>query len=387
MENLESFVQKFGGLTEEYVFYNGTVTLRYDVKKHLYLLVTPEGTLEPQDGVTTICHILDKSPVLLPWACKVMANKFLINSEKFYQNGWYTFSQNDLEETIRQAKSAHKEKLEDAGEVGHQAHAWVETHIKSCIASKDDDTAYPIEFPKEDDRVTSCCIAAITWMANHHVRWISTEKKVYSRSAKYAGTMDGLALVDSCDNPKCCKRQFKDHLSLIDWKTSNQLYVEYVLQTAAYRKAYEEETGETVDDIWIIRLGKTDAEFEEWHVDDDLAELGWDAFLKALWLSRSMAALNTLVDDQENERKAVRKAEKQVEKEANLAIKCKNASRYKGVRRPTCNDGTPCQTCREKYEQVRADRESFGTISPEVKAMGKELGKNVLQSLKDLLDK
>ena len=51
--SLESLIQKFGGVTEEYTFYNGQVTLRYDPKDHVYLLATPDG-LEVQDGVTHI---------------------------------------------------------------------------------------------------------------------------------------------------------------------------------------------------------------------------------------------------------------------------------------------------------------------------------------------
>ncbi len=355
--DLDQFITKFGGVTEEYKFYDGSVTLRYDVKKHVYLLVTPDGTLEPQDGCTTICHIIDKSNVLLPWACKMMANKLhSFVDPVFREFDAATFEKQDLDEWIQKSKSAHKDKLEDAGEVGHKAHAWIEKWIKNDLASTDFSMTI-LEKDALEVRAQNCSNAALAWMQAHNIRWRFTERKVYSREFKYAGTMDGLALVDSCNDPKCCKQQFKDHLAVIDWKSSNYLYVEYVLQTAAYRQAYQEETGEQIEDIFIVRLGKEDGEFEAWHIDSSLAEHGWDAFLKALGLSRAMVVLNQSVDDAKDERKAIRKAEKQAEKKAQLTVKCSYADKYKGVRAPQCNNGNPCDFCKNKYQEVQLGKE------------------------------
>src|SRR5271154_2239587 len=73
-------INKFGGWTESYWFYvdsDNPIELRYDPKDHVYLLVTEDGQLEKQAGVTTICHIIDKSEALVPWGCKMMAQKLL----------------------------------------------------------------------------------------------------------------------------------------------------------------------------------------------------------------------------------------------------------------------------------------------------------------------
>jgi hypothetical protein len=357
---VDAFITKFGGLTEEYKFYNDTVTLRYDPKDHVYLLVTPEG-LERQDGVTTICHIVDKSNVLIPWAVKMMAQKLLATVQDFAtgmnvkQEGlpdYYSFHEPKFSDWINQAKSAHKDKLEDAGEVGHIAHAWIESYIKAVLV-KDQNKIEEIlaNFPP-DPRACSACIAALDWMQQHNVRWLGTERKVYSRHYKYAGTMDGLCLVDSCNNPKCCRQPFRDRRTVADWKTSNYLYVEFILQTAAYKQAYEEETNDRIDDIWIIRLGKEDAEFDPWYVDEELAIRGWDAFLKALWLSRSMVLVEEGIQETKDYRKALQKAERQAAKEAALKIKCKGADKYKGIRVPRCNNNNPCQHCLNKYKEV-----------------------------------
>jgi len=400
MSEIDSFITKFSGLSEEYTFYGGEVTLRYDPKDHVYLLVTPTG-LERQDGVTTICHIVDKSNVLIPWACKMMEQKFLHLSEPFYERldagegnvaEYYSYSVDKLLDVLKQAKSAHRDKLEDAGEVGHKAHAWIEEQIKSLIAHKDDDTIYPVIFPKEDERVTHCSIAAVSWMTNHNVRWISTERKIYSRTHKYAGTMDGLCLADSCSDPKCCKQPFKDRLTLADWKTSNYLYVEYILQTAAYKQAYEEETGEHIEDIWVIRLGKTDAEFDAWHVDAETAELGWQAFQAALSLSRAMVLVEDAVGQMKDYRKGLLKAEKAAQRAENLKVKCKGADRYKGVRPPKCNDGNPCETCLKTYNDAQAAKtqrfKDLAAVDDKIAlGTGKIPSQEAVSELQKLLDK
>ena len=140
MDNLESFIQKFGGLTEEYVFYNGEVTLRYDPKDHVYLLVTPDGTLEKVLGVTSVSHIIDKSMILIPWACKMMQQKLVpaIVAAATSVEGT-TAIQIDypvLETIIADSKRAHKEKLNEAGDIGSIAHAWIEQYI-NCKLNDD----------------------------------------------------------------------------------------------------------------------------------------------------------------------------------------------------------------------------------------------------------
>lgn len=381
-ESIDDFITKFGGLTEEYKFYNGEVTLRYDPKEHVYLLVTPNGLVR-QDGVTTICHILDKSNVLLPWACKMMAQKLLATIPSI--DGSVVLSYDSFIERVNSAKSAHKDKLEDAGHVGHVAHAWIEQYIKAVLAKNESRIEELLAKLPDEERAKSSCIAALDWMFNHNVRWLGTECKIYSRNHCYAGTMDGRCLADSCDNPECCPVPFKDSLTIADWKTSNYLYIEYVLQTAAYKHAYEEETGEDIQDIWVIRLGKDDAEFEAWHIESELQELGWFAFFAALTLSRAMEKVKQAIEEIKDARKIKKRAELQAEKAEALKLKCKNADKYKGVRRPTCNNGNPCKACLDKYEERLKHSESVG-IPRDVVEAGNELADNMVKSLQNLLD-
>ena len=349
--DVNSFINRFSGLTEKYLFYNDTVELRYDVKNHKYLLVTANG-LEEQDGVTNVCHCLDKSKVLLPWACKMMAQKLKGLMNFNLAGDRYSISEAEFDQFTKEAKTAHKDKLEDAGAVGHIAHAWIEEYVNRCIAGT---SCLDLEFPSEE-RADKACQAALYWMFKHNIRWLQTERKVYSRKHKYAGTMDGLCIANSCDDPKCCRTQFTDRLTVADWKTSNQIYIEFILQTAAYRQAYQEEFGVSIDGIFVVRLGKEDAKFEAWSLDAEIAEIGWECFVKALDLVRAMMVLETAVEEMKDYRTGIKKAEKAAQKIEDLKIACKGSLTYKGIRRPKCNDGNPCQTCLAKYKEVQDEK-------------------------------
>lgn len=355
--SLEKFLQKYGNVTEEYKFYNGEHTLRYDPVKHIYYLVTPAG-LEPLEGVSTVAHIIDKSDILVPWGCKMMGQKLTQLSATYYATDdypHYVIPANKYMDIIKEAKSAHKDKLEDAGEVGKTAHAWIESYIKQQLGTY---TKGDLEerLGLMDERSHSCCNAALDWMKKHNVRWRNTERKVYSHLWGYAGTMDGLCLTDSCSDPKCCPIPFKDKLTLADWKTSNYLYIEFVIQVAAYKEAYEEETKEHVEDVWVIRLGKEDAEFEPWHLNAPMITFGTIAFQYALQLSRAVDSLEKEIAFVKDQVKAKeREAAHEARQEA-LKLRCAGADRYKGIRQPRCNGGNPCKACLLKYSEVQAKK-------------------------------
>jgi hypothetical protein len=400
--NLDAFITQFGGWTEEYKFYNDEITLRYDPKEHVYFLVN-NGELEILAGVTNTCGIIDKSEALVPWGCKMMRQKLLATAPAMTlptgerivrQMAWEEF-----EKLTEEAKSAHKERLEDAGQVGHAAHDWVERYIKAILAEDEPRRLdLLVNFPA-DERAKNACVAALDWMNQHNVRWRFTERKIYSRTYKYAGTLDGLALVDSCSNHNCCPHQFQDRLSLIDWKTSNQLNLGYLLQTACYEFAYEEETGEDVADRWVIRLGKEDGEFETWHTEPDLFNLHFQGFLTCLKLTQLVDTIKGIIraraqavregikaekkaireaeERAEKERKAQAKAEKQKARAEALRLKCTKADKYKGTRKPGCKtgvDGGPCVSCAFKYTKAQENKPEKKPTKKR-KAKGKTKGK------------
>lgn len=410
---IESFIDKFGGWTESYFFYNGDVELRYDPKDHVYLLVTPEG-LEKQDGVTTVVHIIDKSDALVPWGCKMMYQKLLRTmpfcdmippDSDVAKRYTMPMTFEEFDKIAHEAKNAHTEKLEEAGEIGHVAHAWIESYIKLSISKKETPDGFPTAWhevcealqahlaklddsEKINEKSASCCRAALDWMQKHNVRWHSTERKIYSRKYKYAGTMDGLCTCDSCDDPKCCPVPFKDHLTVADWKTSNYLYLEYLYQTAAYMQAYNEEEAYNnrtqgkftprATDRWVIRLGKEDGEFEPWHCNASTTENDIQGFIDCLDLVRRVRNTQARISERkadlraalkverdaaravkealEKAERAEAKAKRQQERLEALQLACGASKKYKGSRKPSCKagkDGGPCVACAFKYAKAQ----------------------------------
>jgi hypothetical protein len=78
-------------------------------------------------------------------------------------------------------------------------------------------------------------------------------------------------------------------LAVADWKTSTGIHAEYLLQTAAYVGALEEELGLEITCRYIIRLDKETGEFEARRYDK--GEKDFEAFLAARTLYERLREL------------------------------------------------------------------------------------------------
>jgi hypothetical protein len=263
-------------------FFRDTVQLEFDEKSHTYYREADDHALVKVPGVTTVCNILDHSIYLMPWAVKVAAQKLLATVP--VKDNRVSISWKEFEQLVTDSKKAHREHFDAARDVGQLAHNWIDTAIVEAINT--DGVIHEMPMPMfDDERAYNCGMNAFNWIQEHNVRWLASERKVYSRKFEYAGTMDGLATVDSCVDAECCKTWFVDALSLIDWKSSNHLRAEYLYQTAAYQQAYEEETGQAIEARWILRLGKEEGEFQSWYTTDFALHI--NAFLSCLSLYRN----------------------------------------------------------------------------------------------------
>jgi hypothetical protein len=347
--SMEGFVQNFGNVTEEYEFQfknddgtTETVKLRFDKTEHVYYRITVvDGVADwvKVPGVTSVLGIKDKSQALMPWVANETVDHvkaaFLelseydvecLQSDPMQMQEW-------LFSTLDAAKKAYKDKSKQATDVGHATHDWIEKYIKAQIAGNQ-----PLQLALNGDRMTmderaiSCSEAALGWMRAHSVRWVMAEEKVYSRKYDVAGTLDGVCYVSSCDDPDCCPTPFKDSLSLIDWKSSNALQVEYRWQMTPYKSALKEWKGLDIERRWVIQLGKHDGAFNTWHIDDvanDGADYKMDlkCFESCLELvNNSEHCVNTLRD----RRRALKAAKKAAKDAAEAAEKARKAEIREG---------------------------------------------------------
>ena len=188
-------------------------------------------------GVTTVLGVIAK-PALIPWAVK-MAIDYIKDNCKQDELMRYLVHLADLDT----AKSAHRKKKEDAGAKGTDAHETIEELVKYVITNRGGFfSAYE---ESDNDQVKNF----IKWARDNSVKFLASEKQLYSESAWVAGTTDMVF-------------EMKGKKYVGDVKTSSAIYPEHFYQMAAYRMMLEE-MGETgFDGSVVIRIGK-DGKFNE----------------------------------------------------------------------------------------------------------------------------
>jgi uncharacterized protein YheU (UPF0270 family) len=251
---------------EVFKLYNGEITLLYDDDAHKYFIDGPDGRFQVPN-VTTVLDTLDKSNPLIAWAvrCTITSLEESLHLDSRADGSIFEFLKEELVEKLETARKAHRVRKDDAANIGKQAHKWLEKYGLLIIKGRTDEQAREelLAQAPNDARALSCISAALAWYKEHHVVFIECERKVYSREDNSCGTTDVIAMVDG-------KR------SLLDYKSSNGLYDTNRFQLAFYQSAYQEETGQNIEQRILLRLGKDEGEFEA-HVladhDEYLADL------------------------------------------------------------------------------------------------------------------
>ena len=211
---------------QESKLYGGKVNIKFFPDSHQYWVDGKRKT-----GVTTLIGILDKSTALMSWkGTRTVA--FLLEQLK---KGAIT------KELICVASNIDQIEKEEAARLGTAIHDWCENYIKAKLKIK----GYSVpDFPEEKS-VQVGVNAFLDWEKEHKVKFISSERVVYSRKYDYIGKMDIEAMVDG-------------DLCLVDLKSSNGLYNTVRMQTVAYLRADEEERKVKYKGRWAVRLAKYD---------------------------------------------------------------------------------------------------------------------------------
>lgn len=206
----------------KYLLYDGTVELLFDEATHSYSVDATRV-----DGVTGVLSVISK-PALIYWA----VGECLKHVEANLPLG-IALDEITKSNLLKEARYAHKRTSDQAAEIGSFVHQWAE----DWIAGRNPEM--PVN-PKIKSSVTQF----IKWTSNNDIKFIHSEKLVYSKKHKYAGTFDFI-----------CEIGGKRYIG--DFKSSSAIYEEYWLQVAAYQQAYLEEfPEEKIDGAIIVRLGK-----------------------------------------------------------------------------------------------------------------------------------
>ena len=239
------------------------------MKKHVYLFDGKQMT-----GVTTVLGVIAK-PALIQWAAD-MACEYVAN--KFKEIQFPVATDDEIRVWLEEARTAHTKKKEDAGTKGTDVHALVEEYIKTCI-EKD---GLPIVEAKTGE--DPMFYKFRKWAIDNGVRFLASEKKVYSESWFVAGTFDFSFEKDG--------KRF-----IGDLKTMGRIWDKVPhAQAAAYRKMSVEMGEKDYDGTCIVNISKPSEKYlseltESWSYD---FETDTKAFEAALVLYRFLQNGNKL---------------------------------------------------------------------------------------------
>jgi len=174
------------------------------------------------------------------------------------------------DEAFSEARGASKEIMQDAGRRGTAVHHLIEGRAKEHLVLQEGDLA----------SVEPMYESFLLWTKDRDFKPLANEVPVWSDKHGYKGTLDCIGIVDGM-------------VTLLDWKTSNSIRLDYRLQLAAYWYAYKESRPDPhpIRMIRIVRFGgrsdketqvKDLVEYEELIIDgDEEIAVDFNAFLAA----------------------------------------------------------------------------------------------------------
>ena len=143
-----------------------------------------------------------------------------------------------IDKIIINAKATLHKKQEGVLSIGKVVHKLAEQWLRKE------------KFKLPEDLVVLNCFKKFQrfWKKNK-LKLMESEKILYSTKG-FAGTLDIIA------------KDPKGNLWLIDIKTSVGFFINMIYQLHGYKLAYEEQTGKKINKMYIVRLPKTDDDFE-----------------------------------------------------------------------------------------------------------------------------
>ena len=147
---------------------------------------------------------------------------------------------------------------DDAANIGTIVHDRVEAFVKKV------DWIPPETISKDDlEKVESGFNAYKSWQEQSKIEVIETEMQLVSEEFHFGGTPDAVG-------------RFGYSLVLLDWKSSNAVYGDYLIQLAAYGHLLREVRDINVTAFHLCRFSKEHGDFSH-HYFQDLSE-AWEAF-------------------------------------------------------------------------------------------------------------
>jgi hypothetical protein len=219
------------------------MTTRYNKGSagRFYKIDEAVSDLNPKGELPSVTNILSAmaKPALVPWAAKAERQLMERLASEEWDHGVAAFKKR-----VKETKLACYSKLEEAADIGTAIHEAVECAIRG------------LPIPEMVPEAQSGFRAWERWRDHVELEVLLCEQTVYSLTYGYAGATDftgrGLFLNSSPEPPR-------KQLVVGDNKSAKNLYLEHLLQIAAYRQCLREMghyTDEVVDGL-VVRIPKT----------------------------------------------------------------------------------------------------------------------------------
>lgn len=208
-----------------------------------------DGTKVP--SVTTILGRFKDSGALMKWA---------------YTTGR---EHGRLEALGKEAPTSLYEVSGKAADIGTAAHSMVEEYINGFDPENADD--FLALEPESREKARNAFGMYQSWASQSKLEIIAQEVGLVSERYRFGGTLDAIGVIDGV-------------LCLVDWKTSNGVYSDYLLQLAAYRVLWEEANPDKIlnGGFHLCRFSKEHGDFaHHYYRELDDAWLMFEALLTA----------------------------------------------------------------------------------------------------------
>lgn len=234
----------------------------FDKEHHIHTLAG-----RPLHGVTSVLGVIAK-PALIQWAADQAVNYIEDNFPTAEEiiNGTKTFAP-----IFAEARLAHRKKKEKAGDWGTRIHEIIEQHVKYGPIDL-------LSFPVTEADKLHVYRKFTDWVADNNVKFLMSEKNVWSESLWIGGICDFVAEING-----------KKYIG--DFKTSSGIWNEAFFQIAAYDLCLQEMGEYTEEEIagYIVVNLRKDGGFQTKITTDKLSNQV--AFKSALSLYKVIKSL------------------------------------------------------------------------------------------------
>ncbi len=175
----------------------------------------------------------------------------------------------------------YREERDKAASAGSMAHDMIECTILGkprLVPTAEQYDLAPDVFEEMYTKALMGFTAFQDWASMTKLEIIATETALVSEDHKFGGTPDAVGIANG-------------EIVLLDWKTSNRIYADYIVQVSAYchlwrygKMLHKDEKpparlNEAIQKIHLLRFGKEWGDFHHHAWPREVMEIGWRQFV------------------------------------------------------------------------------------------------------------